>query len=146
MRVSIGLLLNASRLTPHLMDTKPPRLTLSPLKTLVECSGPGGPLTSSSSDFIVIVVKNLRCMIQYDAFFFMEIDTYCNPYLILKHILRYIYNTRYDMWYYNTTIHSLTIFYNLKKNQIKFIFVKRIYYINYLKYTKRLKIYHKKEK
>ena len=39
---------------------------------------------------------------------------------------------------------SSTIFYNLKKKSI--FFVKRICYINCLKYTKRLKIDHKKEK
>ena len=47
---------------------------------------------------------------------------------------------------YDTTIHTyLTTFYNFKKTQIDFFFVKRIYYINHLKYTKRLKIDHKKE-
>ena len=35
MRVSKGLCLNASRLTPRLMGTKTPHLTPSPLKTLV---------------------------------------------------------------------------------------------------------------
>ena len=80
----------------------------------------------------------------------MEIDMYHNPYLILKRSLQYIYNTQYDTWYNDTTIHtSLTILYNLKKkNQIIIIifFVKRIYYIKCLKYTKRLKIDHKNEK
>ena len=40
---------------------------------------------------IDIVVKNLRYTIR--CIFFIEIDTYCNPYLNLKCILRYIYNT-----------------------------------------------------
>ena len=62
--------------------------------------------------------------------FLMEIDMYCNQYLISKCILQY----------YNTTINpSLTIFYN-------FFFLKRIYCICCLKYIKRLKIIHKKEK
>ena len=47
---------------------------------------------------------------------------------------------------YDTTIHIyFTTFYNLKKTKLIFFFVKRIYYINRLKYTKRLKIDHKKE-
>ena len=33
--------------------------------------------------------------IQYDTFF-MEIDTYRNPFLILKRILQYTYDIRYD--------------------------------------------------
>ena len=58
---------------------------------------------------ICIVVKNLRYDTRYDTHyntFFMEIDTYHHPYLILKWSLQHLYNTRYDTWYYNTMIHT----------------------------------------
>ena len=85
---------------------------------------------------------------RYDTFF-KEINTYHNSSLILECILRYIYTI-------NDTIRDITnntyIFnfflsiYFFKSNYLLIFFVKRIYHVNCLKYTKRLKIDHKKEK
>ena len=41
---------------------------------------------------------------------------------------------------------SSTIFYSFKEKSNYYFFVKRIYYIDYLKFIKRLKINHKKGK